>query len=247
MGQRRDKIAFALSTGFLTGRSLYHRVMSVLAPPLPWQQIETVLIDMDGTLLDLAFDQWFWQEHLPDVYAGRHGLTSAEATRRLTPRFEAVQGQLLWYCIDHWSRELEIDIRALKVAAGDRIRWLEGAPQFLARLAALSKRRWILTNAHPDTYAIKDARVAVGRHFDAVYSTHPFGVPKETAAFWPKFCEHTPFNPATTLLIDDSLPVLRAARAYGIRWLRAIRRPDSGGVVRDTRDFEGIDSVADLL
>jgi putative hydrolase of the HAD superfamily len=221
--------------------------MPVPAEPLPWNQIDTVLIDMDGTLLDLGFDNWFWQQHIPEVYAAQCGLTTAEAIDRLAPRFAAAQGQLIWYCIDHWSRELQIDIRALKLAAGDRIRWLDGAPRFLERLQALGKRRWILTNAHPDTYDIKNARVSLGRYFDAVYSTHPFGTPKETAAFWPRFHEHVSFDPAKTVLIDDSLPVLRAARAYGIRWLRAIRRPDALGPVKDTLEFEGIDSVADLL
>ena len=37
------------------------------SPELDWTSIDTVLLDMDGTLLDLRFDNWFWQEHVPDA------------------------------------------------------------------------------------------------------------------------------------------------------------------------------------
>ncbi|HBT55971.1 MAG TPA: haloacid dehalogenase, partial [Pseudomonas sp.] len=32
---------------------------------LNWNAIDTVLLDMDGTLLDLHFDNHFWLEHMP--------------------------------------------------------------------------------------------------------------------------------------------------------------------------------------
>jgi hypothetical protein len=61
---------------------------------------------MDGTLLDLRFDNFFWQELIPSRYAALHGLPHEEAVAVLTPRFEAARGTLEWYCLDHWSREL---------------------------------------------------------------------------------------------------------------------------------------------
>jgi FMN phosphatase YigB (HAD superfamily) len=45
----------------------------------PWEAIDTVLLDMDGTLLDLRFDNYFWMEFLPERYAERHGLTPEQA------------------------------------------------------------------------------------------------------------------------------------------------------------------------
>ncbi len=35
---------------------------------IDWDNIDTVLLDMDGTLLDLGFDNWFWQPHVPEQY-----------------------------------------------------------------------------------------------------------------------------------------------------------------------------------
>ena len=221
--------------------------MSELVEPLPWAEIDTVLLDMDGTLLDLRFDNWFWQEHLPARYALERGMSPAAAIAHLTPRFEAARGRLEWYCIDHWSRELELDVRAIKHGVREQVAWIPGAEGFLARLARLGKRRVLITNAHPEALAIKDSHVALIAHLDEAHSSHPFGVPKEDPAFWARFRAASPFDPGRTLFVDDSLPVLASAREFGIRWLRAIRRPDSGRPARDTGAFAGVDSVADLL
>jgi len=221
--------------------------MSAQALPLPWDQIDTVLLDMDGTLLDLKFDNWFWLQHVPEMYGLRHGLTVDQAREQLAPRFAARQGQLAWYCLDHWSQELALDIRQLKHEQRRQIAWLEGAADFLKRLQRTGKRRWLVTNAHPDAYALKNDQLGLAAYMDAVYSTHPLGAPKESGEFWPRFLRVAPFDPARTLLVDDSLPVLRAAQTFGIRWLRCIRRPDSRHPPRGTAEFVGVDAVTDLL
>jgi putative hydrolase of the HAD superfamily len=217
------------------------------APPLDWSAIDTVLLDMDGTLLDLRFDNWFWQEHVPALWGRAHGLSAERALAALTPRFEAARGTLDWYCLDHWSREFALDLREAKRGVRERVAWIPGAEDFLRRLKALGKRRVLVTNAHPETLAIKDSHVDLVGHLDAVWSTHPFGLPKEDVAFWPRLRARCEFDPARTLFVDDSLPVLAAAREYGIAWLRAVRRPDSGRPARDTGTFPGIESVAELL
>jgi putative hydrolase of the HAD superfamily len=213
---------------------------------LDWTCIDTVLLDMDGTLLDLRFDNWFWQEHLPQLWADRERVSLAEALRILGPRFEASRGRLEWYCIDFWSRELSMDVRAIKDAVRERVSWIAGAEALLAHLRGLGKRLVLVTNAHPETLAIKDAHADLTGHLHAVYSTHAFGAPKESDVFWPAFRHAEPFDPARTLFVDDSLPVLQAADRYGIRWLRAIRRPDSGQPARHVGDYPSIETIADL-
>lgn len=221
--------------------------MSDLAPALPWDEIDTVLLDMDGTLLDLRFDNWFWQELVPEIWGRDRGLSAAAALAKLAPRFEAARGTLEWYCIDHWSRELSLDIRALKRRVREQVAYLPGAQDFLRGLKHLGKRRVLVTNAHPETLAIKDAHVDLVGHLDEAYSSHAFGAPKEDAAFWPRLRARAHFDPARTLFVDDSLPVLAAAHEYGIRHLRAIRRPDLGRPARDTGAFAGVESIAQLL
>jgi len=216
-------------------------------PAVDWTKIDTVLLDMDGTLLDLRFDNWFWQELVPGLYAAAHGLSVPEAVLRLGPKFRETRGTIQWYCIDHWSRELGLDIAAIKRTTFDYMGYLPGAEDFLVRLGATGKRRVLVTNAHPLTLAVKTERVGLGMHFDAVYSSHTFGAPKESADFWPRLQAAEPFALGRTLFVDDSLPVLRAAEAFGVGWLRAVRRPDTGQPPQTTGPYPGVDRIADLL
>ncbi|HWX36877.1 MAG TPA: GMP/IMP nucleotidase [Steroidobacteraceae bacterium] len=214
---------------------------------LDWSAIDTVLLDMDGTLLDLRFDNWFWQDLIPSRYAAANGLSEAQTQRLLAPKFVEVKGTLQWYCIEYWSRELNLDIGGIKREALAQVSFLPGALEFLLKLKDSGKRRVLVTNAHPKTLGLKDERVALTRHFDACYSAHPFAAPKEEAAFWPRLAAEERFAPQRTLFVDDSVAVLDAARDFGIGWLRAVRRPDSGLPPQPTGDYAAVDRVSDLM
>jgi HAD superfamily hydrolase (TIGR01509 family) len=216
------------------------------AHPPDWSAIDTVLLDMDGTLLDLGYDKRFWEEHLPRRFAESRGVSIEEAHRRMRPIFESTAGTLDWYCLDYWSRALALDIASLKRATRHEIGWLPESRAFLARLRNAGLRLALVTNAHPEILAIKDAHLGIRRRFDAVYTSHEIGEPKECAGFWPRLAERERFDPARTLFADDSLAVLRAARGHGIRWLYAVRRPVHGGPAREPAEFAGVDSVLEL-
>lgn len=212
-----------------------------------WRSLDTVLLDLDGTLLDLAFDSAFWSTHVPAAWGAERGLSLEEAQARLRPRFEARAGTLDWYCIDFWSRDLGLDIEGLKRERAHGVRWLPGAQEFLGRVRQLGKRLVLITNAHPQTLAIKNERTAVISYFDAGFSSHTFGAPKEDPRFWQEFIKVEQFDPSRSLFVDDSLGVLRAARAAGVGTLFAVRRPDSSCGARDPQEFPAVDAVSELL
>lgn len=212
-----------------------------------WDEIDTVLVDMDGTLLDLAFDSFFWLEVVPQSYASLHGLAVDDARERLAPRFDAVAGTLSWYCLDHWTRDLGIDLKALKRTHRHLIRFLPGAPEFLAAVRRRGKRLRIVTNAHRDTLAVKADQTGIDRLVDGVVCSHDLAAPKENVAFWQELTRREPFDRKRTLLIEDSLAVLAAARAYGLAHTLAIRRPDSRLPARTITRYASIDGVADLV
>jgi HAD superfamily hydrolase (TIGR01509 family) len=212
-----------------------------------WDAIDTVLVDMDGTLLDLNFDNMFWREIVPRRYASLRGLSVSAAQHALAPRFEAKVGTLEWYCLDHWTRDLGMDLKMLKHEHREQIRFLPGAEDFLVRVRARGKRLCIVTNAHRDTFAVKAGRTGIDRLVDAVVCSHDFAAPKESTAFWHALNEHEPFDSTRTLLIEDSLTVLAAARAYGLQHTIAIRRPDSCLPPRTITGFLGVDGVFELV
>lgn len=212
-----------------------------------WSRVEHVLLDMDGTVLDLAFDTHFWDEVLPQRYAGLHGLTQEQARARLAPWFRETQGQLQWYCLDHWTELTGLPIAALKAEIRHRIAPLPGAVDFLDAVRRSGRALWLVTNAHHDSWRLKLEQTKLHGHFDRIVCSHDFGAPKEDARFWQRFVAQHPFDPARALFADDSLPVLRAARAFGLGEVLAIRAPDSSRPLRIVEEFAAVDRLADLL
>lgn len=212
-----------------------------------WSQIDTVLLDMDGTILDLKFDHTFWLELVPASYAAANALSVEAAKARLGALYKATEGTLDWYCVDYWSRTLALDVAALKHEVREQVEWLPRAEGFVRRVRQHGKRLALVTNAHPATLAVKNAQLDFRGHFDAVYSSHPFGAPKESREFWDALQLEEKFDRARTLFVDDSLSVLRAARAHGVRWIFCIARPDSSRPRRAQSEFPSVDAIHELM
>ncbi|TBU91551.1 GMP/IMP nucleotidase [Phytopseudomonas dryadis] len=215
--------------------------------PLPWPRIDTVLLDMDGTLLDLHFDNHFWLEHLPQRYAEHHGISRALADAELQPLFRQHAGQLNWYCTDFWSRELGLSIRELKREVADLIALRPDADTFLAAIRSAGKRVVMITNAHRDSLSLKLERIELAPYFDRLISSHDYGFPKEDGQFWFALQQDLPFDPARSLFIDDNLPILRSARQFGVAHLLAVSEPDSRKGAKDTEEFTAVQDYRALL
>jgi putative hydrolase of the HAD superfamily len=214
---------------------------------LDWSRIDTVLLDMDGTLLDLHFDNHFWQAHVPLRYAEARALPHEVAREELMARYHARAGTLEWYSVDFWQTELELDIMALKEEVAHLIAVHPSVVEFLEAVRASGRRIVLATNAHHKSVTLKMARTGLRPHFDAIVTSHELGVAKEDVGFWRKLAEVEPFEPQRALLVDDSLPVLDSARAYGIGHLRAVLQPDTRQGIKNTAGYAAIASFAELL
>jgi putative hydrolase of the HAD superfamily len=214
---------------------------------MDWKNIHTVFLDMDGTLLDLHYDNHFWLEYLPVRYAEKHQLKAKESKDLLTSHYSKIKGTLNWYCIDHWSKQLELDILALKQDISEHIKIRKNVKPFLEFLQQQKKHIILLTNAHPKTIKIKFQYAAIEEYFDQVISSHNIGMAKEEDGFWGKLQQKIDFNIKTSLLIDDSLSVLRAAQHHNIAHLLAIHQPDSQQKAIDTKEFIAIECFRQLF
>jgi HAD superfamily hydrolase (TIGR01509 family) len=222
-------------------------VVSFKRASIGWEDIDTVLVDMDGTLLDLAFDNFFWRQVVPTDFARRHDMGIDEAMRELYARYERLQGRLEWYCLDHWTRDLGLDLRGLKAQYRHLIRYLPRACEFLASVRERGKRLVLVTNAHPDALALKVVATGLDRHVDAMVSSHALGAPKESDDFWRSLRRVESFDPGRTLLVEDSLAVLECARDFGLGATVAISQPDSGQPARAVQGFAAVLGVRELI
>jgi putative hydrolase of the HAD superfamily len=214
---------------------------------IDWSHVDTVLLDMDGTLLDLHFDNHFWLEHMPRRYAEYHSLAPDTARAHLTAHYERHAGTLNWYCLDFWASELALDIMQLKEEVVHLIAVRPDVPAFLGALRESGRRVVMVTNAHPKSLDLKMRETRIDAYFDALISSHQIGLPKEHPDFWQGLQGIESFDRQRTLFVDDSLPVLKSAQAYGIAQLLAVCNPDSKQPHKDCEGFAAITSFEQVM
>jgi putative hydrolase of the HAD superfamily len=214
---------------------------------LPWNHIETVLLDMDGTLLDLRFDNHFWLEHIPRYYSEVRRMTLDQARREVLARYRRVEGTLSWYCVDYWSRELGFDVAHLKHQVSHLIAVQPTALDFLKALRSAGKRAVLVTNAHPKSLYLKLQKTGLEQHLDVVITAHQLGLPKEDSQFWRRLQAVESFQAAATCFMDDNQAILRIAYDYGIQYLVAMGKPDSAHPAKAPGDFPSINNFSELL
>jgi len=211
-----------------------------------WPAIDTVLLDLDGTLLDQAYDNHIWRDLVPQRFAVARSLDLDEAYAHIARLFAERSGTLDWYCIEYWSRALGIDIGALHREVRSHVAWLPGARDFLSRMRSAGKRLLLLTNSHPIALAVKHEQTGVLDYLDAAVTSHEFGAPKEHEHFWHAALAKFAYDPARSLFADDNSKMLEAARNAGVRWVYGIRHWDTRGSQRGHADHPAVDGVAEL-
>ncbi|MBL7048769.1 MAG: HAD-IA family hydrolase [Nitrospira sp.] len=214
---------------------------------IPMDKIEYVLLDMDGTLLDLYFDDYFWGHLVPEKYAEKHEITFGAAKEYLYSTYKSHEKTLNWCDIDFWSRELKLDIPALKEQIRHLIEVHPNVIDFLKLMRKRKKKIYILTNAHYKTVKIKFRKTQIGEYFDEVLCSFNVGHPKEDLQFWEKAQKKLGFGKANSVFIDDTEDVLKTAREYGMKYLLFKSRASSKLKPKETTEFLTINNFSELM
>jgi len=218
-----------------------------IRPDFSWDTIDTVLLDMDGTLLDSYFDDFFWEEYVPQEYAKAHGISPQEARKALLARYRRVEQTLQWSDLDYWSEQLGLDIPELKCKIDHLIQVHPYVIDFLEFITTAGKAVHLVTNAHSKTLAIKLGKTAIGPYFHRIIPAEEVGKAKEQSIFWSRLADMLGFEKTRTMLVDDNANVLAAARNYGLGHLIYVAKPSSRQPVRYSPQFPSIVYFRELI
>ena len=218
-----------------------------IQPTFSWSQIDTILLDMDGTLLDKYFDDHFWEEYVPKIFAKTNGLSDKDARKILLQRYQKVENTLQWCDLDYWSEQLGLDIPELKYKVKHLINVHPYVVDFLDYAKSINKNIYLVTNAHSKTLNIKMEKTALGSHFDRIVCAEEIGYAKEQPEFWEKLEKHLGYDKNRTLLADDTGKVLRSANQYGMGFLVFVARPSSRSPVQFSPEFPSITYFNELI
>lgn len=214
---------------------------------IPLENIHYVLLDMDGTLLDKYFDDFFWEHLVPEKYAEKHAMTFGRAKEELMKKYKVHEGTLNWTDLDFWSQELNLDIPALKEQIKHLIEVHPHVEDFLKMLKRMKKKVFLVTNAHYKSIDLKFRKTEIGRYFDSVLSSFDAGFPKESLKFWTTAEKRLGFDKQKTLFIDDTEEILRTAKRFGIKYILYKARSNSKVNPKSSPEFMHILDFDELI
>jgi putative hydrolase of the HAD superfamily len=203
-----------------------------IRPDFTWDEIDYVFLDMDGTLLDKYYDDYFWEHFVPEVYATRNLVDITDARKLLLDTYKSVESTLQWTDLDYWSDRLGLDIVALKREISH------------------------LVNIHPHTIdyfeymqkiGIKMEQVNIEKWFSQIVCSQEVGAAKEQPEFWHNLQQVLPYNPKRTLFADDTEKVLHSAKASGLQHLIHVAKPSSRLPVQFSTQYQSIVNFRELM
>lgn len=217
------------------------------APQINWPEIDKVFLDMDGTLLDKFFDDYFWETFVPEQYAKKYGIEKREAKNILLNTYNQVAGTLQWTDLDYWSESLGLDMTELKRQVSNLVAIRPMVHQFFSFLQQRHLSIYLVTNAHPTVVDIKMEKVPLRDYFMEIVCSQDVGSAKEEYRFWPELQKLLPFDKERTLFVDDTEKVLDSANEYGIKHLLHIAKPSSKLPAKYSLRYPSIKHYNELL
>ena len=211
---------------------------------MKWDSIETFFLDMDGTRLDLSYDNYFWHKHIPKVYAKINNISYIKSKEIFEKMYKEKQGTLDWYCLNYWSDKLKINLNSELLKTKNKIKIFPGVIDFLLQLKKRNIKIILLTNCPRDMLNVKFNEKKLWGYFDNIISSEDYGFAKETNEFWNYLDKELIYNKKTTVFIDDNQNVLDFAYRHGLKNIIAINFPDSENKKQIIKNYKSIDNIS---
>ncbi|MCH1416878.1 MAG: HAD-IA family hydrolase [Gammaproteobacteria bacterium] len=208
------------------------------------KDIECMLVDMDGVILDNTYDNNFWQNQIPGVISKNKNISFEDAKRLAVQIFNYKKNTKDWYDVDYWSNMLNVDIEAEKRSSisFDRIQLYEGVTKTLNKLKD-NFRLILITNAHRKTLNIKLEKYDLSPYFENMICAHELHYVKENIQLWYMLKSRFKLDYTKTLLIEDTINNIKVGLSAGIS--QAVYLGDE--IYEDSKKILKLSSINDIF
>ena len=203
-----------------------------------------ILSDLDGVILDLAYDIKFWELWLPEQVANQTNKSIEETKAEIKAEIDIQRGTLNFYDLNYWDDLLNVDCMQIFKEKTERCSYLGGSYEALQRLSTLKNPKYILTNGDPRIQEYKAETQNFLEFFDSIFYSMHVGYPKESKEFWALARHNLNLDFEDTIFIDDDLKVVTAAANAGIKQVAWIT-PGKNRILQN--GVETFASLADLV
>ena len=176
-----------------------------------------ILSDLDGVILDLAYDIKFWELWLPEQVANQTNKSVEETKAEIKAEIDIQRGTLNFYDLNYWDDLLNVDCMQIFKEKTERCSYLGGSYEALQRLSTLKNPKYILTNGDPRIQEYKAETQNFLEFFDSIFYSMHVGYPKESKEFWALARHNLNLDFEDTIFIDDDFKVATAAAKAGIK------------------------------
>jgi putative hydrolase of the HAD superfamily len=208
------------------------------------KDIDCMLVDMDGVILDNTYDNNFWQNQIPGVISKNKNISFEDAKRLAVQIFNYKKNTKEWYDVDYWSNMLNVDIEAEKRSSisFDRIQLYEGVTETLNKLKD-NFRLILITNAHRKTLNIKLEKYDLNPYFENMICAHELHYVKENIQLWYMLKSRFKLDYTKTLLIEDTINNIKVGLSAGIS--QAVYLGDE--IYEDSKKILKLSSINDIF
>ena len=203
-----------------------------------------ILSDLDGVILDLAYDIKFWELWLPEQVANQTNKSVEETKAEIKAEIDIQRGTLNFYDLNYWDDLLNVDCMQIFKEKTERCSYLGGSHEALQRLSTLKNPKYILTNGDPRIQEYKAETQNFLEFFDSIFYSMHVGYPKESKEFWALARHNLNLDFEDTIFIDDDFKVVTAAAKAGIKQVAWIT-PGKNRILQNR--VETFASLSDLV
>ena len=203
-----------------------------------------ILSDLDGVILDLAYDIKFWELWLPEQVANQTNKSIEETKAEIKAEIDIQRGTLNFYDLNYWDDLLNVDCMQIFREKTERCSYLEGSYEALQRLSTLKNPKYIMTNGDPRIQDYKAETQNFLEFFDSIFYSMHVGYPKESKEFWALARHNLNLDFEDTIFIDDDFKVVTAAAKAGIKQVAWIT-PGKNRILQNR--VETFASLSDLV